>query len=340
MSEIAHIDCGYLAVVQAMAADRWKNAANRKDYIANVNSALALAENNGGVNLVELKDSGKARKVSLEWPKKCSIEVVPCSDDCTITGTDVTPECKEYDVDCLGETTFVVNEREYRDRTMDEQMAIATNMLLHMKAMDESMTQAFLAALDANAGNNVFTAAPGNVVADLTYIGAADWNEHIFSYLALVARLNKFASPVVLDGTNLFRLWWEINKDQANADGKGAASKLSSIGTPYFDPENMIGSYDQMTYIWNAGAIYGATKTWNPRGAANAIRKAGTDLLYSLPSNNIPGVAYDILVREACSSNDYQTQVKIQAWGVFAINPTPCNDGNNGILRFKCGAPA
>lgn len=341
MSQISTVDCGYLAVVQAMAADRWLNAGNKKDYIANVESAKAVLENQGGVNLVELKDPGKEKKISLEWPEKCSITVSDCSDDCTITGTDVTPVCKEYEVSCLGETSFALSERVYRTRTMDMQQAMADNMLKHMKAMDEKVAALILAGLDANAGVNVYTKAPGTVVGDLTYISATSWNEYIAGYIAMVARMNKMTSPVVLDGDNLFQLWFNKQADAANADGKGAWVKLvKALGNPYFDPENFTGDYAGKTYIFDNGSVYFASKVWNPAGAASAIRKAGTDLLYSIPSNNLPGINYDVLVREACSSNDYQTQVKIQLHGGFFTNPYPCDENNTGILTFKCGAPA
>lgn len=339
MSQISTIDCGYLAVVQAMAADRWQNAGNKKDYIANVESAMAVLENQSGVNLVELKDSGKDRKISLEWPEKCTITVSECSDDCTITGSDVTPVCKEYDVECLGETAFKVGERGYRTKTMEMQQAMADNLLKHMKAMDEKVAALILAGLDANAGVNAFTDAPGNVVSDLTYITAQHWNEYLFGYLALVARMNKMKSPVVLDGKNLFQLYWNKQKEAANSDGKGAWAKLTSINTPYFDPENLIGGYAGITYIFDNGSVYFASKVWNPQGAANAIKKAGDRYLYSLPSNNLPGISYDIVTQETCSNNEFYVATKIQLHGGFYTNPYPCDETNTGILRFKCGAP-
>lgn len=338
MSQISTIDCGYLATIQLMAADRWLNAGNKKDYIANVESAKALLENQTGVNLVELKDPGKEKKISLEWPEKCSITTTDCTDDCSIDGTDVTPVCKEYEVTCLAETSFKVAERAYRTRTMDEQAAISDNMLKHMKALDEKAAALILAGIDANAGINVFTDSPGNVVGDITYITASNWNEYLFGYLALVARMNKFTNPTVLDGKNLFQLWWNIQKDVANADGKGANAKLSSIGTPYFDPENMIGSYAGKTYLIDSGAAYFANKYWNPLGAANAIRKAGDRMQYAVQSNNLP-LVYDVFTQETCVGNEYYKAFKLQLHGAFLTNPYPCDENNTGILTFKCGSP-
>lgn len=340
MSDIAIIDCGYLAVVQAMAADRWQNGGNKKDYIANVQSALAVLENQQGVNLVELKDSGKEKKISLEWSQKCDIDVTDCSDDCTITGTDATPICKEYDVTCLAETSFMVAERAYRTRTTDMQMAIANNLLLHLKAMDEKVSALILAGLDANAGVNVDTDAPGTVVGDLTYLPASSWNEYIFAYFAMVARMNKFRSPVVLDGKNLWALWWNVMKDGANADGKGAMAKLTSMNTPYFDPENLIGGYAGKTYIFEPGSVYFASKVWNPAGAASAIKKPGDRMIYSIPSNNLPGISYDVFVQQTCNANEYYTAFKIQLHGGFYTNPFPCDETNTGVLVFQCGSPA
>lgn len=340
MSQIGTIDCGYLATVQLMAADRWLNSGNKKDYIADVESAKALLENQGGVNLVELKDSGKDRTIALEWPEKCAITVGECTDDCTIDGADVTPVCKEYETDCIAETSFKVSERIYRNRTMDMQQAISENLLRAMKAMDEKVAALILAGLDANAGINGYTAAPGLVVGDLTYIASGQWNEYLFGYLALVARMNKMKSPVVLDGTNLFQLYWNKEKEAANADGKGSWAKLTSINTPYFDPENLIGDYAGKTYIFDAGSAYFGSKAWNPQGAANALKKAGDRYLYSMPSNNLPGIVYDVYVQETCSGNDFHVAYKLQLHGGFYTNPYPCDETNTGILVFKCGLPA
>jgi hypothetical protein len=213
-------------------------------------------------------------------------------------------------------------------------------MLKHMKAMDEKVAALILAGLDANAGVNVHTDAPGTVVGDLTYIPATSWNEYLFGYFAMVARMNKFNSPTILDGKNLFQLWWNLIKDGANADGKGAMAKLTSINTPYFDPENIIGGYAGKTYMIDNGAAYFASKAWNPLGAANAIQKAGDRMLYSVASNNLPGIVYDVFTQETCVSNEYYKAFKLQLHGGFFMNPYPCDENNTGILAFKCGAPA
>jgi hypothetical protein len=115
-------------------------------------------------------------------------------------------------------------------------------------------------------------------------------------------------------------------------------AKLTSINTPYFDPENLIGSYAGKTYMIDNGAAAFISKTYNPAGAASAVRKAGDRMLYSIPSNNLPGISYDVFTQESCLSNEYYKAFKIQLHGGFFTNPYPCDTNNTGILAFKCGA--
>jgi hypothetical protein len=342
MSEISHIDCGYLALTQAMAEERWTDPKLKDNYIADVEVAKAVMENQQ-VNLVELKDPGKDKTISLEWREKCEIETDECSDDCTITGDDVEPLCKEYSIECLQETSFVVPERAYRDRTIEKQTAIAENMLLHKRAMDNYIAGYILAGIDANTGVNAFTGAPGNVVGNLTYILGNYWNEYIFGYFQRVIRGNKFRNPYMVDGDNMFQLIWNILNDKVNSNGAGAANKLQNfIQRIYQDPENIEGDpdYAHKTYLLHKTAAAFVTKTYYPNGAANAIQKEGGKyLLWSEESMNLPGVWYDVIYKNECSSNEFYDKFKLQLHGLFAVNPYPCDRNNTGILSFDCGAP-
>lgn len=119
MSEIFDVDCGYLATIQAMADARWADSIQNIDYIADVEAARAVLENQT-VSFTELQGR-KKRAVSLEWQTKCDITPTACTDDCDITGDDIEPVCKEYEIECLAETTFQVPDRAYRERTIETQ---------------------------------------------------------------------------------------------------------------------------------------------------------------------------------------------------------------------------
>lgn len=340
MSDIATIDCGYLAVVQAMLEDKWTDPKTKDDYIADVEVAKAVLENQQ-VSMTELTTGTKDRKVSVEWLQKCSITTQACSDDCTITGDDVEPVCKEYDVSCLRETSFQVAERVYRERTIDKQKAVAENMLLHMKAMDEWIAGYILLGIDANVGTNVHTAAPGVVTGTTTYIAANYWNENLLAYFKLVEKMNKFRGTYLIDGTNMWNFIWNSQFNAANADGKSAAAKLGQFKI-YQDPVNVEGDadYQNTTYMLHKTSVAFLNKVWNPAGANAAISPAPGYRLYSIPSMNLPGINYDVIVKSSCSGNDFVDAYKIQLHGLFAVNPAPCDEGNTGLLKFKCGTGA
>jgi len=335
MSEIAQIDCGYLATVQAMADARWVDPIKNIDLIAAAESAKAVLENQA-VNFTELKDKNKKRVVSLEWLTACDAEVVVCSDDCSIDGDDATPECKEYELACLGESAFKVFDRVYRERTIDSQESVAFNIETRKKLLDEAIAQYVVTGLLANAGTNVFTGAPGTVAAAVTTIPAASWNDMIWGYLNRVIRGNRFTSPYMITGDNLFQLIFNRTLEAANADGKGGAAKIGTIRKIYLDPENVESIAPLNTFLLHKTAVALINKAWYPLGGANALRLTADRLAWSEASRNLPGIFYDVFTERGCESNDYYTAYKVQAHGLLALNPGPCSDTNTGILTFEC----
>ena len=337
MSDIATIDCGYLATVQAMLEDNWTDPITNNDLLADVVVGKAVLENQQ-VKMTELNTPGKNKKVSLEWLQKCDVTTQECSTDCTIDGDDATPICKEYEMTCLRETSFKVPVKEYRSRTIDKQKSEAFNMGVHMKAMDEWVANYILLGIDANAGVNAFIGSPGNVVGTTTYIAANYWNENIFGYFKLVEAINKFRGTYLIDGQNMYMMLWNKMMESGNADGKGGAAKVTSIKT-YQDIVNLINDYAK-TYMLHKTAVAFKSRTWYPNGAGNAQKLPADTLAYSIPSFNLQGINYDVFVQSTCLNNEYYDAVKIQLHGLFAVNPAPCSETNTGILAFECGAGA
>lgn len=334
MSEIFDVDCGYLATIQAIAENLWVDPQSNIDMIADVEAARAVLENQQ-VNFTEIQGV-KKRAISLEWQQKCSITTTSCTDDCDITGEDVTPECKEYEIECLQETSFVVPERAYRERTITMQEAIAKNMLLHKKALDEWLAQYIVTGLLANAGVNVFNGGVGTVAGTTTTIAANNWDDTIWGYFNRVIRGNKFRMPYMLTGDNLYQLIFNRMHEVATEAGKAGMAKIGSIRAIYQDPENVEVIAPNTTFLVHKTAAAFVNKAWNPIGAVNAYQRAGQYWLWSEPSMNIPGIFYDIVMKEACEANDFSQAFKIQLHGLFAVNPYPCDENNTGILTFEC----
>ena len=333
MSEIFDVDCGYLATIQAMSDEIWTDPMENIDVIADVEAAKAVLENQQ-VKFTEITGQ-KKRGISLEWNTKCDVTTTDCSDDCDIDGDDVEPVCKDYDIECLRESTFKVPERAYRDRTITMQQAIARNMLLHKKALDEWLAQYIVTGLLANAGVNAFTGGVGTVAGALTTIPANMWDDSIWGYFNRVIRGNKLKSPYMLTGDNLYQYIFNRMHESATDAGKAGMSKMGTIRKIYQDPENVEAIAPGSTFLIHKTAAAFVSKAWYPLGGANAQKRAGQYWMWSEASNNIPGVYYDVIMKEACESNDFSQAFKIQLHGMFAVNPYPC-DESTGILLFEC----
>lgn len=333
MSVIGSIDCGFLAEYQGQADQMWVDPIKNADLMADVEAAKAVTENQQ-VRMTELTGR-KQRVVSLEWLQKCDITTTACSDDCTITGDDADPLCKEYEVECLQESSFKMPKRAYRERTIDFPVAFAFNMGQHKKALDEWLAKYIVTGLVANAGTNLFTGGQGTVGAAVTTIPANFWDNSIWGYFNQVTMYNKFKNPYLLTGNNLFQYIFNRQHEAMTEAGKAAMSKMGTINGIYQDPFNVEAIAPGYTFLIHKSAAAFINKAWNPLGAINAQPEAGVYALWSEQSDNIPGVYYDIIAQETCVNNEFYMAVKVQLHGLFAVSPYPCND-QTGILAFAC----
>ena len=330
------LTCGYLSTVQAKADAIFMDGMYNNDAIVDAIAAKAVLEQQQGMIRMPSITGTKNKELRVEWLTKCSPTTEDCTDDCTIDGEDATPECEDYELECLQETSFKVSERVYRDRTIEKTEAVAFNMLRHMAAMDEYIANYVITGLLACAGTNLFTGGVGDVSGTTTYIAPQYWDQNVFGYFDQVIRLNKFRNAYGITGNNLYQLLWSAPLDAANDNGKGAFKKINTLKM-YQDPENMETYATGQTFLIHKGAVAFINKAWNPLNAANAVEPAPGYFLWSEPSRNLPGVTYDIIMQQSCLSNDFHEAYKIQLHGLFVCNPYPCDEDNTGVLVFECG---
>lgn len=328
--------CGYLTAVQAKADAIFADGAYNNDAIVDAVAAKAVLEQQQGMIRMPSITGTKNKELRVEWLTKCSPTTTDCSDDCEIDGEDATPECEDYELECLQETSFKVSERVYRDRTIEKTEAVAFNMLRHMAAMDEYVANYVITGILACAGTNSFTGGVGDVSGTTTYIAPQYWDQNVFGYFDQVIRMNKFRNAYGITGNNLYQLLWSAPLDAANDNGKGAFKKINTLKM-YQDPENMETYATGQTFLIHKGAVAFINKAWNPLNAANAVEPAPGYFLWSEPSRNLPGVTYDIIMQQSCLSNDFHEAYKIQLHGLFVCNPYPCDETNTGVLVFECG---
>jgi hypothetical protein len=327
--------CGYLTAVQAKADEIFADGMYNNDAIADVVTAKAVLEQQRGMIRMPSITGTKNKELRVEWLTKCSPETDDCTDDCDIDGEDATPECEDYELECLQETTFKVAERVYRDRTIEKTEAVAFNMLRHMAAMDEYVASYIITGLLSCAGTNLFTGGVGTVAGTVTTIAAQYWTDAIWGYFDQVIRLNKFRNPYGITGNNLYQLLFNRPLEAGTAGDLGGYKKMQTLKV-YQDPENIESTAPGQTFLVHKGAVAFINKAWNPLNAANAVEPAPGYFLWSEPSRNLPGVTYDIIMQQSCLSNDFHEAYKIQLHGLFVCNPYPCDDDNTGVLVFEC----
>jgi hypothetical protein len=317
-----------------MADDIWADPMKNNDLIAAVETTRAVMENQT-VSFGELTGT-KNDELRVEWLTKCDITVGECSDDCSIDGEDADPQCKDYTMACLFETEFKVPLRAYRERTIEMQQSIAFQKLVHMKALDERLTQYIIAGLVANAGTNLFTGGIGDVDPGLTFIAPAYWDLGVFGYFDQVKRLNRFRNPYLITGNNLYQLLFNVPLETGTTLDRGGVRKVGTLRI-YQDPENIEDHAAGESFLINKGSVAFLNKAWNKINPINAEVKAGQYWEWSEESKNLPGVWYDITMLETCVGNEFYQAFKIKLHGIFVVNPFPCDDDNTGILIFECG---
>jgi hypothetical protein len=140
----------------------------------------------------------------------------------------------------------------------------------------------------------------------------------------------------LITGNNLYQLLFNRPLEAGNADGVGNFRKMNTLKV-YQDPENVEVMAPGQSFLVHKTAVALISKAWNKINPINAEVKAGQYWEWSEESKNIPGIFYDFIMKETCEGNEFYQAMKIKAWGVFAVNPFPCDDDNTGIITFECG---
>jgi hypothetical protein len=342
------LDCVELAIIQKKIEEFWRKPNLVDIDLIPIDGVAKAILDNQDVILGELASKQKARTIQVIWPTKCEVETRPCGDICDIDGEDVTPECDEYQIECLRETSFKMQKRAYRERFDEFADNFAYNVVRHKKGMIDWLNQGLATWLIGNAGVNQFVGGIGNVAGGVTTIPASHWDENFWVYLMQVKEMNRFNSPYFITGTNAYA---QIVK----AKMAGESERMWNAFRPMVDPFSMaqIGAQNSSLLVNKNSAAF-LNKAWNPLGMNNAIPQEGGKYLEwsdSLGLNiaspvgdsvahqstvGLPSIFVDILLKEWCEGKDFYVGVTMTLWGAAALNPTPCNKDVTGILYLEC----
>jgi len=275
------------------------------------------------------------KKVSVDimWENVCGLSAED-NVDCEIGGTESSTNLDTYTLTYEKVVNFSADENEFDDNEFDIESSIAKMFLTADKTLTESFAQYCTSQLEAFRGwNTLGTDGKGVWSSPDTYIAAAYWNADLAAYFARAAIDNRFTSPVMLSGKNLFEQMYVANAKSANANGKGDAILYGDMNM-YFDLFNIdsVNDPDFKTYMLSMGSLAMAHRALHP----DTPEVLDPFTRYKITSQFLP-FEYDVYYKTECVSDRIKHSWKVKLVADLFNNPTGCDDNNTGVLSFVCG---
>lgn len=330
------------------AEEVWADSQNQTDmYTADAETIRALAERQQGRTSVitELENPElEGNNVKIVWLDNCGDELdASCQDVCDLTAEEVAMNSVDYTLTKCKSASFKINENDVlRNRyTIDE--IIARKMLSKMKALDEWINAQSLLFLSANAGYNK-NAESYTLNGSTLEIPTSDYTNDLYVKMAIDAKLNKINDPFVVDNGALYRYYLNAQLEQGNAEGKGNQAK-SMLFPTYFD---LVGfptaPITDDSFLISSSAYAFASRNYNGMAPMEVNPKEGRQMRWSMPSNTIPGLRYDVYHEYSCTGKRFTHTYYIEANFDFVLNPKGCDvlvstgpdvfDQVSGILSY------
>jgi len=201
-----------LANIQVKADRVWQDKIQKEDYVADV-VALKAIQANQTATFGKYLTGKKDRIVEISWINACDLDDQACT-NCEFDFPELSTNMDEKYLYRCRETGFEANEGTFHDNLYDIEEIIAKGMLRAGQVLDNYWATQAVVALNAAKGvNEVGTAGKGAVSGTDTYVLPAYWDAGLMSYLYLVAKVNRFKSPYLVSGKNLFESVWTADKE-------------------------------------------------------------------------------------------------------------------------------
>jgi len=276
--------------------------------------------------------------VVIEWINTCDI-VCDDNEACVVGGTKASTNAQSYSLEYEKVVNFTTSESDLITNDFNVNEMIAKQLLRADQQLTECFAQYAVAQLNAFAGvNETAPEGKGDIVGALTYIQAPYWNPNLMAYFNRAANMNRFTSPVMLSGNNLYESVYIANAN-ANNEGNRDGAVLYGMLPWYFDLFNVdtVNTPDYYTYMISMGAVAMGNKFYNPT-TPQVVN--GVFTRYTMPSRFLPGFTYDVFYTPACDGNDFVAHsYKVKLTADVFLNPVGCTETNTGVLIFACGTP-
>jgi hypothetical protein len=314
--------------------EAWSDSMVAQDAIGRVATAnIVKNESQRFVRLEELQNPSKDYTVRVYWPKMCSESSDAGSDDCTVGGNELESDYKDYTLGTRRTWGFQIDEKALRSNALTFEQLVARGSVQADKILAEYLAQALITAMVSNAGTNLYTGL-GSVAATETTVDATDWSvDGMLAHLALAGQKNYFTNPYLLTGSALWTDVWKARLGQPATDRINEAVQVGQFRW-YQDIHNVdpVVGTDETLFMVNPSAITWINKAYEPR-EGRELNGAG-QFRYSMPSRLVPGLEYDVVYTNDCSTDEITHKWSFYMKYGILINPEPCVTTNTGILSF------
>lgn len=319
-----------LQKVQVLQDRVWKDNIGNARYMSHVDSLLAIQKEGTASGAFRELQTEKDKTVRLVWLNDCDDTTAACSNDCTIGGAELSADAKDYALNICRTTGFTIKEKATRSTEFDREMHVAQGMLNHIRLLDEYLNGQVLAAIETNRGANEYFPTGWSETSSDTVVPDTDFSRRMIPRLIQTGVRNRFNNPYILSGENLWYEKWDAMMDAGNLDGKGNAAAFGALRI-YHDLFNLDAANDPdfKTYLISQGALAFVSKAYY-----NTPVDYFTNTRYSVPSNSIPGVRYDVVYTNTCTSNEMLHHFSLYANAGIFLNPTGCSETRTGIISF------
>lgn len=332
------ITASALPALLLRADDVWAENATRADVMAEVEVVKALKANQTA-RVEEAVRASKTRTHTITWINSCSPTVQNTTDSCTWITDEGSTDSDDITLSTSKEAGFRVAIDDFRGNEFEAMDVVARNLLARDKELAEGIAAAGVAFIEANLGQQTYTAGSTWTVSGTgNTIPADQWNASLMVKLGIAAKKAKFVSPYIITGENLAIEYQEAMANNANAEGKGNWSMFGRMPI-FFDLINIEeanttgGTTTYKSYLLDRGSAAFINKAFfSPR--PEEIMGEAARLRFTMESKHIPGLLYDVEKTTKCVSTKVYEYWKMTALYGFFLNPTGCTATHKGILAF------
>ncbi len=297
---------------------------------------LVRQKQTAGIGQFGLADNNKDTTVQIAWLNACAVVDQACSDDCVQNSIELTDDSKTYTLTLCREAPFSFTKKTLRSKIWSEEEVIAVGLNKAIASLDTYWTKMVYTKLQTFLGVNAYSSSKwaAAVAPNRSEVTVANTNINLIPELIIAGAINKFSAPWYLSGSLLFSDYWVADRKNVPADGQGGQGIKNiydglDINFDIFHADAVSGA--KWIYQINNGALAHVTKAYYEGGP----EESKVDMRFSVPSNNIPGVIYDVIMKEVCVSNDIKLSFVVQTKGDILLNPTGCVPTNTGVIGYK-----